>query len=247
MLQFLKFDEKKIKESEFSIISGHESLKFFAKRVWYILFCIYSTIFVAAIDPFTNSPFEIWIFYLGALITGFILTRFVNHAGKYFNFNKGGISLKTDSIKITSKDGDTTIPVEDIDIIKINAMGNLLIDYRDNSVSFPFVFEVRATELPCLQFFVSGPSIVRYQQSTVSRPGYSQDPRVGGIFRKAHLSRPSMSLFYSCGKPDPWLNPQYLLCLWFCSFSHKAGRIVHAVFSLIKYWSTRKNPFDTSV
>ncbi len=139
MLQFLRFDGSKIEESEFAIISGYESLIFFAKRIGYVLFSIYSTIFVAAIDPFVNSSFEIYVFYLGGLITGIILLRLINHIIKYTKYKGGKILLRADNIELFNENGNISIPTEKIKILKVNALGNLIICQQDDTNSFPLI------------------------------------------------------------------------------------------------------------
>ncbi len=137
MLQILKFDSERIKESEFNLISVHERLKFFIKRIWYVIFCVYSTIFVAAIDPFVNTKFEIWIFYAGFLLTGFILARLINHLVMYNRYSNGKIIIKPDEIRLIGQNVNSVIPANEIETIKVNLLGNLTIFHKDSSSYFP--------------------------------------------------------------------------------------------------------------
>ena len=136
MIQFLDIKGKIIEQSEFKIISGNESLKFFTKRIWYVILSVYSTIFVASIDPFVNSALEIWVFYAGAVLTVFILLRLVNHAIKFSQYSGGGIILSSDNIRIKSAGGETSIPADAIENINVNFMGNLIIRHKGGKESF---------------------------------------------------------------------------------------------------------------
>lgn len=137
MIQFLSFNESKIEKSEYSLISGQASLKFFIKRVWYVILCIYSTIFVAAIDPFVHSSLEMWVFYTGGVITAIILTRLLNHLIKFSKFSGGKISISPESIVIENHDGKTLIPPANIKSININVMGSICIKHNENTSLFP--------------------------------------------------------------------------------------------------------------
>lgn len=137
MLQFLKFDKEKVQEAEYRIISGNTALKFFAKRAAYVLFFAYSTIFVAAIDPFVNSIYEAWAFYVGGLITTIFIIRLSNHAVKYIKFQNGRILLKPDSIAIFNGNDEDKIPADSIKLIEVNALGNIVIRSSGSAKSFP--------------------------------------------------------------------------------------------------------------
>ncbi len=139
MLQFLSFNKKTGQVADFPVIGGYELFKFFAKRFLYILFFLYSTIFVAAIDPFVNSPYEIWVFYIGALITLYVLLRFCSHLIKIIKFKSGKISLGQGKIVISSKDKDIEIPVDNLKNIQVSIFGNIIFREQDRSVSFPLI------------------------------------------------------------------------------------------------------------
>jgi len=139
MLQFLKFDKNCVKNAEFSIISGRESLKFFTKRVGYIIFFLYSTVFVAAIDPFVNTSLEKFVFFIGGFLTSIIIIRLCNHIIKYKKFSGGRISLKSNQITIQNKNEKIEIATENIRNIEVNVLGNLVFHEEGKSTTFPLI------------------------------------------------------------------------------------------------------------
>jgi signal peptidase I len=138
MLQLLKYNNKQTDDVSFKIISGIESLKFFAKRAGYMILCLYSTIFVASIDPFARSKFEPLVFYIGGILTAFIFIRFCNHLIKYFKYNKGSITLKSNKIICTGVNGNLEISADTIKKTEVNLLGNIVFN-GDKSVTFPIM------------------------------------------------------------------------------------------------------------
>ncbi len=153
MIQSLSLQGRTVEQSEFKIISGRDSLKFFTKRIWYVILSAYSTIFVAAIDPFVNSHFEIWVYYAGALITIMVLSRLVNHIIKYSQYSGGGITLSSQNIRVKSAGGETVIPVEDINDININFMGNLIIGHKSGAESISIFLFTEEDRLKMISLF----------------------------------------------------------------------------------------------
>ena len=139
MLQFLKFDKKTMEDEEFPIISGSESIKFFLKRIGYVIVSLYSTIFVSAIDPFVKSPYEPWVFYAGGLITSIILLRLCNHAIKFIKFKNGKIVLKSKKIIVYDNNGSIEISPDNIKGIEVNIFGNIVFRSQGKQVSFPLM------------------------------------------------------------------------------------------------------------
>jgi signal peptidase I len=139
MLLKLKYFKKQMAEADFQIISGCESFKFFAKRFCYIIFFLYSTIFVAAIDPFVNTSIEKFVFFFGGLITIIIIIRLCNHIIKYIKFSGGKLSLKSNQIIIQNKKESIEIFSDDLKDIEVNAFGNIVFHEQDSSTAFPFM------------------------------------------------------------------------------------------------------------
>ena len=136
MIQFFRFDKSAIKEAEYRIISGRDSLKFFMKRsVWLILF-IYSTLFLAVAVPFVRTPF-IPIYFAGSMATTIFLMRFINHIVKYKKFRGGGLKMSEIGIEVTGGMGMAVIKAEDITYLELNLFGNLMIKQKYDRVSFP--------------------------------------------------------------------------------------------------------------
>ncbi len=145
MLQILKYDKKQSLDADFPIISGLESYIFFAKRTGYLILCIYSTIFIAAIEPFAGSKYELWIYCIGGILTAFILARFFNHLKKYIQYNNGNITLKSNKIICTRKGGSIEINTVTLKRIEVNFWGDMI--FRgDKIVSFPLKL-IREKEL----------------------------------------------------------------------------------------------------
>lgn len=139
MLQFLKLDKNRINDAEFSVISGRESFKFFIRRFGYVIFFLYSTIFVAAIDPFVNTSLERFVFFIGGFLTSIIIIRLCNHIIKYLNFSGGGLYLRSNQVIIQNKQGKTEISTDNIKNIEVNALGNLVIREAGRSTVFPLM------------------------------------------------------------------------------------------------------------
>ncbi|MFH0974471.1 MAG: signal peptidase I [Spirochaetota bacterium] len=140
MLQFLKFNKNITTESEFPIIAGSESIKFFLKRIGYVIFFLYSTTFIAAIDPFViNIMFQKIVFYVGGFITSIILIRLISHTLKFMKFSGGKIAIKPNKIIIYDKKGNTEISTDSLRIVQMNFLGNIIIRDQNNLVSFPIM------------------------------------------------------------------------------------------------------------
>jgi signal peptidase I len=136
MIQFLRFDGAPVEEARFKIISGNESIKFFAKRVLYLILFVYSTLFLAAAIPFVKTPF-IPIYLIGGCATMIFILRFANHIIKYFKYAGGSISASKEGLELADKEKTVKIPQADITYLERNFMGNLIIRCKDGKTSFP--------------------------------------------------------------------------------------------------------------
>ncbi|MDY6933467.1 MAG: signal peptidase I [Spirochaetota bacterium] len=137
MLQYLSFVESEVIDLELNVISGSDSLKFFFKGAGYILLLIYSTIFIAAIDPFVKSSFELWTFIFGGTLTLILIIRFLNHIIKYMKHKNSRIIVHAESIELQKRDGNIQIPRDDIQYLKVDLFGNLIIRGNNDKSSFP--------------------------------------------------------------------------------------------------------------
>ena len=136
MIQFLRFDSSSIEDSQFKIVSGKESVKFFAKRALYLILFAYSTLFLAAAIPFVKTPF-IPLYFIGGCATAVFILRFVNHVVKYFQYQNGWISVSKEGLELKEKDNTVKIPQADITYLERNFVGNLLIRQKYGKASFP--------------------------------------------------------------------------------------------------------------
>jgi signal peptidase I len=136
MIQFLRFGNLGVEESEFSIISGKDSAVFFIKRIVYLFLFGYSTLFVAAAIPFVKTPC-IPVYFIGGFATAVFLVRFVNHAVKYIKYKGGSINVAADHIGVKDNGGAVRIPAADVTYLEHNFLGNLLIRQKNGKLSFP--------------------------------------------------------------------------------------------------------------
>lgn len=139
MVQLLKFDKSRVddtKDAQYFIISGSNSVKFFLKRVLYLILFIYSTLFLAVAIPFVKTPC-IPIYFIGGMITSVFIIRFINHIAKYTRFKSGGIIVNKTGIEVSDKRIKLNIPAEEITYLELNLLGNLVVREKDKSTSFP--------------------------------------------------------------------------------------------------------------
>src|SRR5271157_4654825 len=136
MIQFLRFGNMKIENTEFSIISGKERAIFFLKRILMLILFVYSTLFIAAAIPFVKTP-SIPIYFIGGFATAVFIIRFVNHITKYLKFRSGSIQVTSDSISVKNRTGVEKIPATDISYLEYNFLGNVIIRHKDGKLSFP--------------------------------------------------------------------------------------------------------------
>ena len=138
MIQFFRFNREIIEETEFTVISGKKAAKFFAQRFLYLILFVYSTMFLAVALPFVKTPF-VPIYFIGSMATCFFLIRILNHAVKYFLFNKASISVTRDGIEIISPEKGLKHPADQITYIELNPLGNLVIREKYIKTSFPLM------------------------------------------------------------------------------------------------------------
>jgi signal peptidase I len=153
MLQFLKLDKNRIKEDEFPLISGRESLKFFVKRFGYIIFFLYSTIFVAAIDPFVNTSLERYVFFIGGFLISIIIIRLCNHLLKFKKFSGGKLILGSSHIIIQDKKQKKEVIIDNIRHIEVDLLGNLVFREQEKTAVFPLMLLSNSDKERLLTFF----------------------------------------------------------------------------------------------
>jgi len=136
MIQFLRFEKTRVKNSKLSIISGSDAVKFFLKRFLYLIIFIYSTIFLAVAIPFVKTPFKP-IYFIGSLVVSIFIVRLVNHIIKYNRYKNGGIMISDTDIEITDSEKTVKIPADEITYLEFNVVGNLLIREKNSYTSFP--------------------------------------------------------------------------------------------------------------
>ncbi len=131
MLQFLRFNGKRVEETRFNIISGGESLKFFLRQALYLFLLAYSTVFLAAALPFVGA------YFIGGLITGIFLIRMVNHIIKYRQFRDGMIVVDPEGIELHRTSGGVRIAANEITYVEINVLSNLVVRQKYSTAVFP--------------------------------------------------------------------------------------------------------------
>lgn len=138
MFQYLKFDNKKANESEFSVIKGKTAFKFLAKQGCYVLFFIYATLFLAVATPFV-TPHSLPIYIIGIIITIVFLIRFINSLVMFIKFKNSKISFFNNAIEINKNGKTKKILSESMLYIEINFLNNLIIHEKEEKTLFPAV------------------------------------------------------------------------------------------------------------
>jgi signal peptidase I len=136
MIQYFKFSENSAENMRFLCLSGRKGALYVAKRILVALFLAYSTLFVAAANPFSpNHP--------SILIVGFIITLvFAIRAGvicfRYAKFSGGSIFIEKDGISLTGKSGVVKVPASTIQYLEYTLWGDLAVLNTDGKkVYFP--------------------------------------------------------------------------------------------------------------
>ncbi len=137
MLQFLRFGKTESRDFSYSIISGSQSYRFFARGAGIVLLLIYSTLFLAVAVPFAGT------YFIGGLISAIALFRYVNHVVKYRKFRGGRIAAAGSAIEIADGSGVVKIAVEGIQYCEVNVFGNLIIREKYITTSFPLALLTR--------------------------------------------------------------------------------------------------------
>jgi signal peptidase I len=138
MIQFLRFDASSIEESQFSVISGRDSVLFFLKRAVYLVLFVYSTLFLAAAIPFVKTPF-IPIYFIGGCATAVFMLRLGNYVIQYMKYRNGGITVTREGIELKESGSTIKIPAADISYIERNFIGNVQIRQKYAKASFPLM------------------------------------------------------------------------------------------------------------
>ncbi len=136
MLQFLRFDEAKISETELSVIAGKEAAKFFLKKSLVFLLFVYSTFFLPVALPFVKTPF-IPMYFICAMATVFYSFRLLNYIVKYVKYRGGKIRVLKDAVELSDRDRTLRVPAESITYLEVNVLGNLLVREKYALHSFP--------------------------------------------------------------------------------------------------------------
>ena len=152
MIQFLRYDKERIKDAEFSLISGRELFIFFAKRFLYLLLFAYATVFLTVAIPFFQTPC-IPIYFIGSMATAFVLVRICNHLIKYFLYKGTVIKTSEKAIEIKNEREWLKIPFFDITYIEINVLGNLVIRQKEIRKSLPLMLFSEADREKLINLF----------------------------------------------------------------------------------------------
>lgn len=138
MLQFLRFDESRITETELSIIAGKVAVKFFIKKTLVFFVFLYSTFFLPVALPFVKTPF-IPMYFIGGMATVFYFFRLVNYYAKYAKYRGGKILVTPEAVELTDREKTIRIPKESITYLEANVLGNFLIREKYAVHSFPLI------------------------------------------------------------------------------------------------------------
>jgi len=136
MIQYFQFDKELINDSEFSMISGSASTKFFMKKALYMLLVLYATLFLAVAIPFVNTPF-IPIYFIGLAIFIVFSIRLANQVIKFRGYKNGKLKISKDGVEITAAGKSIQIPADEITSLELNITGDLVIKKNTGNVSFP--------------------------------------------------------------------------------------------------------------
>lgn len=136
MIQFFKLSLEASSASEYSVLTGSAAVKFFIRRILYIILFVYSTLFLAAAFPFVATPCYP-IYLIGGFASAIYIIRSINLSVLYAKYRGGFISVDAEGIKIRKRLLLETIPKEEIKYIEHNALGNLVVRGKQSSVSFP--------------------------------------------------------------------------------------------------------------
>ncbi|HDP80861.1 MAG TPA: signal peptidase I [Spirochaetes bacterium] len=131
MLQFLRFDKKRVENSRFEIISGGDAFRFFSRQALYLLLLVYSTIFLAAALPFEGA------YFIGGLITCIFIVRLLNQIVKYRAYRGGRIVIEPDAVEVHRAGGGVRVPADEITYVEINLLSNLVIRQKYETAVFP--------------------------------------------------------------------------------------------------------------
>jgi len=137
MIQFFRFDRDLISENKFLILSGSKAKKFFAKKILLMFVLIYSIFFIPVALPFVKIPF-VPAYFIISFVAIVYFFRLMNNIVKFFAYQNGGIIIDKESITISSKLGNITIPADSITFLEYNILGNLVIRTGRTSPSYAF-------------------------------------------------------------------------------------------------------------
>jgi signal peptidase I len=158
MFQNLSYNYTLTTESEYFIIKGFESFKFFIKRIGYIILCLYSTAFTASIDPFNRPQYTRLVYCIGFALTLLIFIRLCNHLIKFIQYYNGKIAFKSGRIICTDKKGSIEINTGSLNKPKLNFLGNMILNVEKSSsslmqISFPLMLLQKKDSEEILTYF----------------------------------------------------------------------------------------------
>lgn len=136
MIQYFQFDKETVQESEFSVISGKTSTKFFIRKCLYLIMIVYSTFFLAVAIPFVNTPF-LPIYFIGALLFIYYGAKLAVLFLHFREFKNGKLKIGNDAVEITANGKVTTINTDEISGLELNLLGVLIIKKSSGDAAFP--------------------------------------------------------------------------------------------------------------
>ncbi|MGL4368872.1 MAG: signal peptidase I, partial [Spirochaetota bacterium] len=136
MLQYVKFNELTVNEKKYQLPGGGHLFRFFALKAFFLLFMIYSTLFLAVATPFL-SPHSPLIYFLGGMICTVIFVRLINYSVKAVLCSRGFLSVSKSGIKIGKKGGIKEIAAADITYMEYSLLGDFVVRGKNFSEYFP--------------------------------------------------------------------------------------------------------------
>jgi len=140
MIQFFRFNDSQIEESQYSIFSFKEALKFFGKQTFFLFLFIYSTFFLAVALPFVETPCQP-VYFIGGMISVVFLARYLNGIIKYYKFKDKIFKLSKVKLSIGLEDKEEIVfKADDISYLELNFFNDLVIkDKNRNRAVFPLM------------------------------------------------------------------------------------------------------------
>lgn len=138
MIQYLKLKSDNVTGTEYHLVTGTAAVKFFLKRIIYIILFVYSTLFLAVAVPFVDTPF-VPLYFIGGFASIVCVLRAANHAFMFYKYKGGYISVKTEGIAIKNRLASYIIPAASVTLIEHSIVGNIVIREKGRATSFPMM------------------------------------------------------------------------------------------------------------